>query len=424
MSALTYPSSRVDRQDANAATQYSSAASTARPAKTNDENSPTSIVAPAESTSSALGHQKPAELPVVPVVSSAAGTLTAFLSTAVSKSSAQGLQKPAELVVVPDQSSAAETPRLRPESSSKAVVIASPEIVGSAVSRSQSAELLGKSTWIQTVAVVAKELPGESAWVYTGLPACAEADESHEALSDELYDSDSWSECEAIEDSSPTASRQTASEPINMVQARKPQPTPSRWAEPVAEGPGCRAAEAQSEQLLARRAWEVTGLLRPSLSGAEELSSVQEQLDQANHFLVESLPHAAETVGLTQVSGLVFQALLVRAGLGRGSGPERPSADELDAKLGKAKAMKLADRARELRGLLRVKVEDDGDLALARRVVHDCRRFIQGLAICSERRGMKNWELLQELLHGNQSREGKGCKDVPGKKPALALGGA
>lgn len=427
VSTLTVASSR-----ALAATQCSSAAGAARAVNTKCD------LSLAFSAASSKGPQKPAELEVVPVTSTKTDTPSASLAPAVSTTSAWDHQKPAELVVVPVANSAAETlsaslalaisgaaetPRLLSGASMKAASVASPISVGSVVSRTRSAELPGASAWVHNRVAAARELPWESAWVYSGMPARVGADEPQLAVAEDLYDSDSWSECELIEDLSPIVNRQTAREAEKLIPPLEPQPTP-RWAELVAHTSRCHAKDLQFEQLLARRAWEITGLLRPKLSSAEELRSVQEQLDRTNNFLVESLPHAVETVGVTQVAGLVFQALLVRAGLGRSSGPTRPSADELDAKLGKAKALKLADRARELRELLRVKVEDDGDLALARQVVQDCRRFLAGLAVCSERRGMKNWELLQELLHGNQSGEGKLGKDVPFGKSGAAFGGA
>lgn len=157
-------------------------------------------------------------------------------------------------------------------------------------------------------------------------------------------------------------------------------------------------------QQLSRRAWEVVGLLRPELSCAADLAEVDEQLARALDFLVETLPQAAEQLDVHPL-GLVFQSLLLRAGAGRGTqGPgERPSLARLDAALGQATADRLAARARDLCGLLRVKVEDDGDLALARRVLEDCRRFFRILAILAERHSTGTWEVLQEALAAGEA---------------------
>mmetsp|Transcript_63697 Transcript_63697/g.141835 ORF Transcript_63697/g.141835 Transcript_63697/m.141835 type:complete len:126 (+) Transcript_63697:1038-1415(+) len=120
------------------------------------------------------------------------------------------------------------------------------------------------------------------------------------------------------------------------------------------------------------------------------------QVARASHFLVESLPHAAATLDMHML-GPVFQALLLRAGLGRCSSAAATTAD-LEHVFGKGKADKLAAAAREVCDLLRVKIEDDGDLRLAMTVLQDCERFLRGLAIVAERRGTQSFALLQELL--------------------------
>ncbi|CAE8622785.1 unnamed protein product [Polarella glacialis] len=153
-------------------------------------------------------------------------------------------------------------------------------------------------------------------------------------------------------------------------------------------------------QLLSGRAWEVVGLLRPDLTSSATLAEVDAKLSSALTFLEESLPKAGEMLQVKPL-GLVFQALLLRAGVGRGAfgaSPEGLSAERFDEVLGKETADQLAASSLQLCELLRVKVEDDGDLALARRVVEDCRRFFRALAALSERHTVGLWELLQETL--------------------------
>ncbi|CAE8720364.1 unnamed protein product [Polarella glacialis] len=153
-------------------------------------------------------------------------------------------------------------------------------------------------------------------------------------------------------------------------------------------------------QLLSGRAWEVVGLLRPDLTSSATLAEVDAKLSSALAFLEESLPKAGEMLQVKPL-GLVFQALLLRAGVGRGAfgaSPEGLSAERFDEVLGKETADQLAASSLQLCELLRVKVEDDGDLALARRVVEDCRRFFRALAALSERHTVGVWELLQETL--------------------------
>lgn len=147
-------------------------------------------------------------------------------------------------------------------------------------------------------------------------------------------------------------------------------------------------------QKLAARACEVKEVLRPKLHSENDLAQVGDQVSRAIHFIAESLPHAAETLGV-QPSGLVFQALLLRAGLGRGN---LALSVELEPILGEGKAEKLAGAARELCELLRVKVEDDGDLSLAMTVLEDCKRFFRALAVVAQGKGISSFQLLEDLM--------------------------
>lgn len=171
---------------------------------------------------------------------------------------------------------------------------------------------------------------------------------------------------------------------------------PERTPEPPEVGAEERETpdERRRLQKLAARASEVRELLRPKMNSEDDLQQVTDQMSRAIHFIAESLPHAAETLGVQPV-GLVFQALLLRAGLGRGNLTQV----ELERILGEGKVEKLAWAARELCELLRVKVEDDGDLSLALKVLEDCKRFFRALALVAQGRGTSSFQLLEDLMN-------------------------
>eukprot|EP00933_Yihiella_yeosuensis_P022840 TRINITY_DN17900_c1_g3_i1.p1 TRINITY_DN17900_c1_g3~~TRINITY_DN17900_c1_g3_i1.p1 ORF type:complete len:159 (-),score=39.01 TRINITY_DN17900_c1_g3_i1:132-608(-) len=152
---------------------------------------------------------------------------------------------------------------------------------------------------------------------------------------------------------------------------------------------------------LSSRAWEVIGLIRLDMSNENSLREVDLRLSSAKEFLVTELPQAGEKMKLKPL-GLVFQALLLHGGGGRSSSTTKGDSESRSACLlktfGQAKADRLAAAALDLCQLIRVKVEDDGDLALARRVMEDCCRFFRALGMIAERREVEPFKLLQEVL--------------------------
>eukprot|EP00439_Symbiodinium_sp_Y106_P063364 s141_g9.t2 len=126
--------------------------------------------------------------------------------------------------------------------------------------------------------------------------------------------------------------------------------------------PGPADIEEEQERL-SGRSWEVSSILRPPLASAADLESVESQLQEALTFLTETLPALAAEIG-EQVSGLVFQALLARSSrpLPGHSGRERCSSERLDG-VDSDQVARLVVDAEQLVALLRVKIEDDGDLA-------------------------------------------------------------
>jgi len=92
------------------------------------------------------------------------------------------------------------------------------------------------------------------------------------------------------------------------------------------------------------------------------------------------LAQAAAKVGSIGL-GPVFQALLARSGWHEGHGArpgsERHSSLDLESSFGQAEVQRLTQGAVELCSLLRLKVEDDGDLVAARSALRECRTFMR-----------------------------------------------
>eukprot|EP00928_Gymnodinium_smaydae_P068354 TRINITY_DN51465_c0_g1_i1.p1 TRINITY_DN51465_c0_g1~~TRINITY_DN51465_c0_g1_i1.p1 ORF type:complete len:432 (+),score=55.02 TRINITY_DN51465_c0_g1_i1:28-1323(+) len=150
----------------------------------------------------------------------------------------------------------------------------------------------------------------------------------------------------------------------------------------------------QEVERLSGRSWEVASVMRHPINSEADLTSMRESLQVAHHFIVEELPSAAATCGV-EVRGLMFQALLARAGRPTPGHAmrDRISAVELDVLTDVAA---LVDKAEKLCGMLRVKIEDDSDLALARTVLEDSAQFLDDLAQCAKWRGISDWELFAE----------------------------
>lgn len=162
-------------------------------------------------------------------------------------------------------------------------------------------------------------------------------------------------------------------------------------------------AEIEAEvQRLRGLAWEVASLLRPSLTCAADLLAVDRQQMEALSFIDEALPRAARILG-SQACGPVFQALLA---LSSGSNPGhslRPgSARHISVSLENFAAKDidcLVSGADQLCRLLRLKIEDDGDLGMARKALQEGHNFFSDLWRCSEQRGIGAWEQFQQC-HG------------------------
>eukprot|EP00811_Abedinium_folium_P006102 NODE_15616_length_1040_cov_7.703176.p2 GENE.NODE_15616_length_1040_cov_7.703176~~NODE_15616_length_1040_cov_7.703176.p2 ORF type:complete len:126 (-),score=32.59 NODE_15616_length_1040_cov_7.703176:37-414(-) len=120
---------------------------------------------------------------------------------------------------------------------------------------------------------------------------------------------------------------------------------------------------------------------------------------QAINFLDVELPSAAQALGY-EVCGPVFQAMLARSiksNLGHSLRPGSDRSCSVGVKsLCPDEVARLIAGAEELCALLRIKIEDDGDLGIARRSLLDGREFFTNLAACARRKGNGAWEQFVE----------------------------
>lgn len=134
------------------------------------------------------------------------------------------------------------------------------------------------------------------------------------------------------------------------------------------------------------------GVLRPSLEPEANFEAAKGWVADSVKLLAVDLPAAAAAVGLGPTLGLTFQALLRRAALecvsAAGDGTMYADRDDRAAGAaveldlvpgGAAGASALAIRSSKLVELLRIKLEDDGDLGQASKTLRDCTQFFDKL---------------------------------------------
>ncbi|CAE8628871.1 unnamed protein product [Polarella glacialis] len=157
-------------------------------------------------------------------------------------------------------------------------------------------------------------------------------------------------------------------------------------------------AEVEAEvERLAGRSWEVASVLRPPLTTAECLRDVGVQLQEALAFVKDGLPNLAKQLG-DKVCGPIFQALLARSSRPTpGHAPRERCQDARLDTMDNKKVESLVSEADCLVALLRVKIEDDGDLGLARTVLEDSIRFWRDLEQCAKWRDISCWQLFAEV---------------------------
>eukprot|EP00747_Dinoflagellata_sp_TGD_P163922 gnl/TRDRNA2_/TRDRNA2_183146_c0_seq1.p1 gnl/TRDRNA2_/TRDRNA2_183146_c0~~gnl/TRDRNA2_/TRDRNA2_183146_c0_seq1.p1 ORF type:complete len:426 (-),score=81.41 gnl/TRDRNA2_/TRDRNA2_183146_c0_seq1:89-1366(-) len=162
---------------------------------------------------------------------------------------------------------------------------------------------------------------------------------------------------------------------------------------------GVDPAEIEAEVArLAGRSWEVVSVIRSPITSESEMLQVEKTVSKALALVTDELPRAAAALG-SKVKGPVFQALLARHGH---TAPGHAARERIgtvcleDGPLSAEQLDVLASAAETLCSLLRIKVEDDGDLGLARAVLEDTTSFFADLSRCASWRGMNTWELFAE----------------------------
>ena len=152
------------------------------------------------------------------------------------------------------------------------------------------------------------------------------------------------------------------------------------------------------------------GVLRPSLEPEANFEAAKGWVADSVKLLAVDLPAAAAAVGLGPTLGLTFQALLRRAALecvsAAGDGTmyadrdDRAAGAAVELELvpgGAAGASALAIRCSKLVELLRIKLEDDGDLGQASKTLRDCTQFFGKLAEKAAQDQTTEYAVLEQL---------------------------
>lgn len=234
-----------------------------------------------------------------------------------------------------------------------------------------------------------RSLDGHSAWIpvlRTQSLNDDAAENSEHTMSSFTFDGfgpDGASNCNTAAGLSEAEQRQVRQKLDFTDQDEKPQASPG--------------ALRASAQRFSKQTWEISGLLRTKLCTEADFLQLREQISSHINFLVHDLPHACNMLSV-QPQGLVFQGLLARVGCGRGAASLAAQA-RMDAILGEEHVNTLAESAQTLCSLLRVKIEDDGDLLLARRVLEDCQRCFHKISAAAEKSGVHAWQILHAALN-------------------------
>lgn len=155
------------------------------------------------------------------------------------------------------------------------------------------------------------------------------------------------------------------------------------------------------------------GVLRPKLEPESNFEAAKVWVADSVRLLSVDLPAAADAVGLGPTVGLTFQALLKRASAesvaATGDGTmyadrdDRAAGAAVDLDLvpgGAAGASALAVRSSKLVELLRIKLEDDGDLGQASKTLRDCTQFFDKLKEKSVQDKETQYAVLEQLRDG------------------------
>ena len=167
-----------------------------------------------------------------------------------------------------------------------------------------------------------------------------------------------------------------------------------------------------------------TGVMRLPLDSDPEIAAARANVDVCRDFVANELPAAAKDVG-EKVAGPTFQALLVHAyrdqavdraepGMMAGDGATArqkkcsmyavredraagASIDLLGIPGGASRADALASKAKMLIEMLRIKIEDDGDLGQASKTLRDITSFFEKLGTACRKQGITEADGLKKL---------------------------
>ena len=145
------------------------------------------------------------------------------------------------------------------------------------------------------------------------------------------------------------------------------------------------------------------GVLRLTLLTEREVEEAKAAIAEGLAFLRQQLPAA---VG-GGVRGPAFQALLAHAGAAPAVGSpgtlyatRQDRAGGAELRLAEAEVAGLSAQAHSLVAMLRIKLEDDGDLELAQRALAECEAILDAAAAWGAGRGLRPAEALSWLRDG------------------------
>lgn len=152
------------------------------------------------------------------------------------------------------------------------------------------------------------------------------------------------------------------------------------------------------------------GVLRVPLTTATEIERGKSLVYDSLELISSELPSASEALGQTTL-GSTFQALLARGASSANISAELSSSTKMYASrddrtaglslplelLETSRIESLASRSIAVVGLLRIKIEDDGDLDQARKTLRDCDAFFKKLEEVGVQMNTGQVELLQRL---------------------------
>ena len=137
-------------------------------------------------------------------------------------------------------------------------------------------------------------------------------------------------------------------------------------------------------------------VLRLSIASSEQLALAQAQVNESLAFLALLAAQAAER-GVLQ--GAAFQALMASCGPSMGHLGRTPKGGTGVSSVfdDPATTIQMAMQAQKLVNLVRVKIEDDNDLNLARQCLTDAQRGLAELRAHALKQGVSEFDLYSQI---------------------------